>query len=162
MRAIFRDSGLAVAAMPFIARGMIVAIMGFNHANWAVRNSSLLCFSAIMHRALRLQYRQTQVDGRNGSSGSSSKGMMSSVEFFSQFPQMYPFLLQELETSTRDDEKNLGLYPMLLLLSRLQPAEEQGEHGEEEAKKFPMDVFLPSLQRCGRHRFHMHRLSINS
>ncbi len=58
MKFIFKDSCLALDATPFIADAMIVAITGFAHAEWAVRNSSLLLFGSILRRT-RFEYVST-------------------------------------------------------------------------------------------------------
>ena len=52
-RFIIKDSCLALDATPFLADAMVLAIGGFAHAQWAVRNSSLLLFGAILRRGTR-------------------------------------------------------------------------------------------------------------
>ena len=56
LRTVFRDSVLAQEASVYLARALLLALAAFAHPFWAVRNSALMAYSAMLARALRLQY----------------------------------------------------------------------------------------------------------
>jgi hypothetical protein len=141
----------------------VVAISGFSHPQWAVRNSSLMALTAILQRGLKLQTRQQS--GRKGITG---------ADFFSNFPTLHPFFTAQLQAATAIEKKadspsssstttsasavgdiadmHPSLYPLLLLLSRLVPA-----YHEEKATVNGMYSFLPYIQRCAGHNNYMAR-----
>ncbi len=56
LRVLYGDASLGLECFPYIAEGARLAILGFSHPNWAVRNSSLMAYSAIIKRAIKFEY----------------------------------------------------------------------------------------------------------
>lgn len=136
LKFILLDAALANDVVPYVAEAAMIAVLGFQDPNWAVRNSSMMVFSAVMQRA---------VDNKKNASDltltTTSKGA-TPLEFFGRFPDLYPFLLKQLAAATGhqvviDESSGLpsrvelapdaqvsenmhpSLYPLMLLLSRL-------------------------------------------
>ncbi|MXQ90862.1 hypothetical protein E5288_WYG019539 [Bos mutus] len=89
LRALFRDTRLGEIIIPYVADGTKAAILGFTSPVWAVRNSSTLLFSTLITRIFGV---------KRGKDELSKKNRMTGSEFFSRFPELYPFLLKQLET----------------------------------------------------------------
>ena len=133
LRAIFRDSCLAVEALPYVAPALQISIIGFAHSSWAVRNSSLITFGALLSKAVRAQVRSNVGGGGgaaaavapaagdadevstgavnvaaaaaaattgSGPNAGVSKSGMTAVDFFTVFPSLHPFLLEQLVAAT--------------------------------------------------------------
>lgn len=92
LRAIFLDAKMGSEALSYVEDAFVLAINGFSSASWAVRNCSLLLFSAILLRALGSKKTRDEHDAVNSLTGR---------EFFAQYPRLHPFLLQELEKAVR-------------------------------------------------------------
>ncbi|NWQ77060.1 THADA protein, partial [Columbina picui] len=142
LRALFRDTRLGENIMPYVADGMQAAILGFMSPVWAVRNSSTLLFSALITRIFGV---------KRGKDENSKKNRMTGREFFSRFPSLYPFLLNQLEviTNTFDSEtEELKIHPnlflLLLILARLYPSPMDGTYSA-----LSMAPFVPLIIRCG-------------
>ncbi|XP_036080746.1 thyroid adenoma-associated protein isoform X3 [Rousettus aegyptiacus] len=88
LRALFRDTRLGENIIPYVADGAKAAILGFTSAVWAVRNSSTLLFSTLITRIFGVKKGKDELFKKNTMTGS---------EFFSRFPELYPFLLKQLE-----------------------------------------------------------------
>ncbi|XP_020616391.1 thyroid adenoma-associated protein-like [Orbicella faveolata] len=50
LRALYRETKVGEIVFPFVSDGVVVAINGFHSDSWAVRNSSMLLFSALVTR----------------------------------------------------------------------------------------------------------------
>ena len=50
---IFKNATFNLCVIPFISETFKIVLPGFSHKQWAVRNSSMLCLSAIISRAIR-------------------------------------------------------------------------------------------------------------
>ncbi|XP_075781546.1 tRNA (32-2'-O)-methyltransferase regulator THADA isoform X2 [Pelodiscus sinensis] len=142
LRALFRDTRFGENIMPFIADGIQAAILGFTSPVWAVRNSSTLLFSTLITRIFGV---------KRGKDENSKKNRMTGSAFFSLFPALYPFLLQQLEVvaSTMDSETGeLKLHPslflLLLILGKLYPSPMDGTYSA-----LSMAPFVPFIMRCG-------------
>ncbi|KAL6032125.1 hypothetical protein STEG23_019804, partial [Scotinomys teguina] len=77
---------------------------------------------------------------------------MTGREFFSRFPELYPFLLQQLESvaSTVDSEtgepdRHPSMFLLLLVLERLYPSPMDGT-----SSALSLAPFVPFIIRCGR------------
>ncbi|KAG8584255.1 hypothetical protein GDO81_008754 [Engystomops pustulosus] len=88
LRAVFRDTRLGENIIPYVGEGTQAAILGFTSPVWAVRNSSTLLFSTLITRIFGV---------KRGKDERSKKNRMTGREFFSRFPTLYPFLLEQLE-----------------------------------------------------------------
>eukprot|EP01027_Heterolobosea_sp_BB2_P017882 GEZU01025284.1.p1 GENE.GEZU01025284.1~~GEZU01025284.1.p1 ORF type:complete len:1124 (+),score=312.07 GEZU01025284.1:1727-5098(+) len=176
LKTIFEESALSSAVIPYVAKGFIIALNGFSSPYWAIRNSSTLLFSSILLRSVGSKKTvttdfdvQSTTDGEEGDESgdadaddealSASSINVARRDFFARYPELRPFLLQQLELATRESSSsdktsttstpgqhyNLhpSLYPILLLLSRLPPAlteDENDPHG--------MSAFIGFILKC--------------
>ncbi|XP_030105663.1 tRNA (32-2'-O)-methyltransferase regulator THADA isoform X3 [Mus musculus] len=143
LRALFRDTRLGENIIPYVAGGAKAAILGFTSPVWAVRNSSTLLFSSLITRVFGVKRGKDEVSKTN---------RMTGREFFSRFPELYPFLLKQLETvaSTVDSElgepdRHPGMFLLLLVLERLYPSPMDGT-----SSALSLAPFVPFIIRCGR------------
>ena len=127
LRALFRDSKLGELVGIYVETGVIVAIDGFKSANWAERNAATLLFSALMTRIFGVKREKDSL---------SSKNCLTGKIFFSRYPALYQYLLDQLSsagdqvTNARDQVPGVpgvlvldtAIYPVLLILSRLYPS----------------------------------------
>ncbi|KAJ7341143.1 hypothetical protein JRQ81_004925 [Phrynocephalus forsythii] len=142
LRALFRDNRLGENIIPYVADGVRAAILGFTSSVWAVRNSSTLLFSTLITRIFGV---------KRGKDENSKKNRMTGREFFTRFPDLYQFLLSQLElvASTVDGKTGeLKLHPslflLLLILSKLYPSPMDGT-----CSALSMAPFVPLILRCG-------------
>ncbi|KAM9316838.1 tRNA (32-2'-O)-methyltransferase regulator THADA [Gastrophryne carolinensis] len=140
LRAIFRDTRLGESIMPYVGDGTQAAVLGFTSPVWAVRNSSTLLFSTLITRIFGV---------KRGKDEHSKKNRMTGREFFSRFPNLYPFLLEQLEavantvdSSTGEAKLHPSLYLLLLILSKLYPSPMDGTYA------LSMAPFIPFIMRC--------------
>ncbi|XP_031211387.1 thyroid adenoma-associated protein [Mastomys coucha] len=143
LRALFRDTRLGENIIPYVAGGAKAAILGFTSPVWAVRNSSTLLFSSLITRVFGV---------KKGKDELSKTNRMTGREFFSRFPELYPFLLKQLETvaNTVDSElgepdRHPGMFLLLLVLERLYPSPMDGT-----SSALSLAPFVPFIIRCGR------------
>ncbi|EMP42588.1 Thyroid adenoma-associated protein like protein [Chelonia mydas] len=86
-----------------------------------------------------------------GDPGGLSPHRMTGREFFSRFPALYPFLLQQLEVAARTMDSETGelklhpsLFLLLLILGKLYPSPMDGTYSA-----LSMAPFVPFIMRCG-------------
>ncbi|GBC02144.1 hypothetical protein RclHR1_04480008 [Rhizophagus clarus] len=122
LRTIFMDAKLGTDVLPYVSDGFTLAIKGFSSPSWAIRNCSVMLFSTLLQRTFGVRKTKDEYHSIN---------KLTSREFFSRFPQLYPFLLDELKaavdqlvksTKVLQTKVHPGLYPVLTLLSRLHPS----------------------------------------
>lgn len=150
LRALFRDTRLGENIIPYVAGGAKAAILGFTSPVWAVRNSSTLLFSSLITRVFGV---------KRGKDELSKTNRMTGREFFSRFPELYPFLLKQLETVANTVDSDLGdpdghpgMFLLLLVLERLYPSPMDGT-----ASTLSLAPFVPFIIRCGRSPFYRSR-----
>ncbi|XP_041865612.1 thyroid adenoma-associated protein [Melanotaenia boesemani] len=143
LRALYRDTRLGENIIPFVSDGMQAAVLGFTSPVWAVRNSSTLLFSTLITRIFGV---------KKGKDEHSKKNRMTGREFFTRFPALYPFLLNQLEEAAATVESDSGqvklhpsLFLLLLVLSRLYPSPMDGS-----SSPLGLAPFMPFIMRCGR------------
>uniref|UniRef100_H0UUU8 tRNA (32-2'-O)-methyltransferase regulator THADA n=1 Tax=Cavia porcellus TaxID=10141 RepID=H0UUU8_CAVPO len=143
LRALFRDTRLGENVIPFVADGAKAAILGFTSPVWAVRNSSTLLFSSLITRIFGV---------KRGKDEHSKTNRMTGREFFSRFPELYPFLLKQLEavadtvdSDTGEPDRHPSMFLLLLVLERLYPSPMDGA-----SSALSMAPFVPFIMRCGR------------
>lgn len=139
LRALFRCSDLNVEIGEYIAEGMKCAILGYGADSWIERNSSTLLFSALMVRIFGVQRTKDSED-------LSVKNRMTGRIFFLRYPELYDFVMQQLEEAANyvnAIQMNAKLHPLLLLLIRLYPSALEGN-----ATKLELTGFLPVVTRC--------------
>uniref|UniRef100_UPI0037E7F30F thyroid adenoma-associated protein n=1 Tax=Semicossyphus pulcher TaxID=241346 RepID=UPI0037E7F30F len=143
LRALYRDTRLGENIIPFVSEGLQAAVLGFTSPVWAVRNSSTLLFSTLITRIFGV---------KKGKDEHSKKNRMTGREFFTRFPALYPFLLNQLEEAAATVESDSGqvklhpsLFLLLLVLSRLYPSPMDGS-----SSPLGLAPFTPFIIRCGR------------
>uniref|UniRef100_A0A8C2UVG2 tRNA (32-2'-O)-methyltransferase regulator THADA n=1 Tax=Chinchilla lanigera TaxID=34839 RepID=A0A8C2UVG2_CHILA len=143
LRALFRDTRLGENVIPFVADGAKAAILGFTSPVWAVRNSSTLLFSSLITRIFGV---------KRGKDEHSKTNRMTGREFFSRFPELYPFLLKQLEavadtvdSDTGEPGRHPSMFLLLLVLERLYPSPMDGA-----SSALSLAPFVPFIIRCGR------------
>ncbi|XP_056250646.1 thyroid adenoma-associated protein isoform X1 [Seriola aureovittata] len=143
LRALYRDTRLGENIIPFVSDGMQAAVLGFTSPVWAVRNSSTLLFSTLITRIFGV---------KKGKDEHSKKNRMTGREFFTRFPALYPFLLNQLEEAAATVDGDSGqvklhpsLFLLLLVLSRLYPSPMDGS-----SSPLGLTPFMPFIIRCGR------------
>ncbi|XP_066234487.1 tRNA (32-2'-O)-methyltransferase regulator THADA isoform X1 [Saccopteryx leptura] len=142
LRALYRDTRLGENIIPYVADGAKAAILGFTSPVWAVRNSSTLLFSTLITRIFGVKRGKDELLKNNTMTGS---------EFFSRFPELYPFLLKQLEAVANTVDSDIGelnrhpsMFLLLLVLGRLYPSPMDGTFSA-----LSMAPFIPFIMRCG-------------
>ncbi|XP_071780883.2 thyroid adenoma-associated protein [Centroberyx gerrardi] len=142
LRALYRDTRLGENIIPFVSEGMQAAVLGFTSPVWAVRNSSTLLFSTLITRIFGV---------KKGKDEHSKKNRMTGREFFTRFPALYPFLLNQLEEAAATVDSDSGqvklhpsLFLLLLVLGRLYPSPMDGS-----SSPLGLAPFMPFIIRCG-------------
>ncbi|XP_075921202.1 tRNA (32-2'-O)-methyltransferase regulator THADA isoform X1 [Petromyzon marinus] len=146
LRALFRDSRLGDHMTTYVPDALRAAILGFASPVWAVCNSCTLLFSTLITRVFGAKRSRREPIGSN---------RMTGREFFSRYPSLHPFLLEQLShaasTCSRSGGDAVGtaslqpaLFPLLLLLAKLYPSPMDGTYTE-----LSLAPFLPLLVRCG-------------
>jgi hypothetical protein len=98
IRLILLDSSFGNDLDRFIGDMMVSIIRGFQSPIWSVRNSSMMCFSAIIQRIVSRkdknhQNNSFQFNRPNPSQKISDHGNMNIEEFFQRYSSLFPFLL---------------------------------------------------------------------
>uniref|UniRef100_A0A8C9W827 tRNA (32-2'-O)-methyltransferase regulator THADA n=1 Tax=Scleropages formosus TaxID=113540 RepID=A0A8C9W827_SCLFO len=142
LRALYRDTRLGENIVPFVSEGMQAAVLGFTSPVWAVRNSSTLLFSTLITRIFGV---------KKGKDEHSKKNRMTGREFFTRFPALYPFLLQQLKEAAETVDSDSGqvklhpsLFLLLLILGRLYPSPMDGS-----SSPLGLASFRPFIIKCG-------------
>ncbi|GAA5795031.1 hypothetical protein HPULCUR_000382 [Helicostylum pulchrum] len=141
MRTIFMDSKLGTHVLEYASDGFSLAINGFSSFSWAIRNCSVMLFSTLLQRTFGTKKTRDE---------HSSVNTLTGREFFVRFPDLHPYLLKELGVAVDQLLKNSlaasvhpGLYPILTLLSRMQPSTE--DINDQETILTP---FIPLVMPC--------------
>lgn len=87
-----------------------ISVIGFQHEKWALRNSSLLVYSATMSKMFKDQTREVLPLG----------------DFMARYPELLSFLENRISVllKTMKNRNHMCMMPMLVLLSRLIPDRE--------------------------------------
>ncbi|ODN04552.1 Thyroid adenoma-associated protein [Orchesella cincta] len=132
-KGLFRDASFSAAIMPFVPHGLKMAFRGLKSMDWTERNSGLMLYGAVMRRSFGPKL-----------------NLMNAPTFFRKFPQMYDFLLEELDTciQTIKQIKPTVLtcdftFHLLLLLSSFTSS------GRVEDTHFKLAEFIPRITKCG-------------
>lgn len=178
LRLILIDGSLGKELESYIGRSTQLAVLGFSSTKWAVRNSSMMVFSAVIQRAVNH-------DKNRG-------GFITVSDFFNRYPTLFPFLLSELGTITNykvilendwpvnveisdssqeKSEENIrsaneggihpSLYPILLLLAKLRSAifredendDSTTDYSKDVCGRMNLDIFIPLIMTCRKHTF---------
>ncbi|XP_067942888.1 tRNA (32-2'-O)-methyltransferase regulator THADA-like, partial [Watersipora subatra] len=110
LKALVVDAGLTGGVRSYLARITMLCISSFSSPIWSLRNAATQLFASCSERLIG-QKRQS-----NG-----EKVSTSSVEFFSQYPSLYDFMLERLRKSDPCG-RNAEIFPILSLISLLSPS----------------------------------------
>ncbi|KAI8432450.1 hypothetical protein MSG28_004842 [Choristoneura fumiferana] len=127
LRALFRHAEPGAGAT---ARAVMLAVRGFDADTWMVRNSSTLLFAALTVRMFGVQRGR---DARR----LCARNRMTGRIFFLRYPELYDFLLEQLQTASAEQLRP-SLFPTLLLLARLYPSALEGT-----VSNLKLERFLP-------------------
>eukprot|EP00667_Euglena_gracilis_P000175 EG_transcript_175 len=108
LRYVMDDSLLGPDVQPYVGPALVLCLRGFEHDSWAIRNSSMMLYSAVVTRAVG--------DQRN------RKGRTTVTDFVVRFPEVAAEFLCYLEKATSgsiDTQLHPCLYPILLLFASL-------------------------------------------
>ncbi|XP_063051688.1 tRNA (32-2'-O)-methyltransferase regulator THADA [Engraulis encrasicolus] len=121
LNTLVRGSSLGVAILKYCPDMAILALTLLSSPCWAVRNAALQLYSSLCTRML----------GHSpGGDHASPQCGMCPLAFFTHYPSLLPFLLNQLRTAAAElhSPSKLGrlcvhpsLYPVLILLAKLQP-----------------------------------------
>ncbi|CAM9271211.1 unnamed protein product, partial [Ectocarpus fasciculatus] len=167
IRLLVLDGVVGPRLTSFIAQATIVAVRGFVSSRWAVRNSAMMLFSAVIQRSV-------DVEKRESGGGKAA----TAVEFFQRYPSLFPFLLKELASICHftveidTDSRPCGptathpsLFPILLLLSKFRaptssapsaPLDDVAVVGEPTGSG-GVELFVPLLESCCSNRVYQVR-----
>ncbi|KAG1706995.1 Thyroid adenoma-associated [Nymphon striatum] len=139
LRALFRETKLGECVMPYVARGVEAALLGFQSKFWAVRNSATLLFSSLMSRMFGVNRCKEGIDRKN---------CLTARVFFSRFPSLFEIILNLLKSFCKQSNNsqigfNPVIYPILLLLGRLNPSVTDGSDSN-----LRLAEFVPFVQMC--------------
>ncbi|XP_045467658.1 thyroid adenoma-associated protein homolog [Harmonia axyridis] len=113
LRFLFRHSKLSDYVPPYIERAAELALKGMQCAEWGVRNSATLLFSALITRLFGVQRTQDfEVV--------TTKNKMTTKVFSSRYPMLYAYLIDTLKAEC-ENKSSLVLHPILIFFSRLYP-----------------------------------------
>ncbi|RDD36007.1 Thyroid adenoma-associated protein, partial [Trichoplax sp. H2] len=137
MKVLYRDSSLGGDVLCYAADGVKCAIQGLRNPIWTIRNASMHLYGALVSRL----FGQKRVRDEH-----SNYNNTQAAEFFSRYPSLKPFLLDELKLAFEDGEVRRtawihgGVYPALIILSKLQQDEEIDSTN-------PLQDFIPLLMK---------------
>ena len=123
LRLIILDAPLAVEMRQFVGDAIISALIGYRDTDWAVRNSATMTFSAAMLRVIDADKNAENVEVEREQANGNA---ITARELFRSYPSLASCLLsmitEETSEMTSIDALHPSLFPILLLISRLQPA----------------------------------------
>jgi Putative death-receptor fusion protein (DUF2428) len=121
LRQVLLDAPLAREVFPFAGAAIMASIVGYVDSSWTVRNSSTMVFAAAMLRS---------VDADKNAAGATSRKSVTVVELFRSYPSLQDFLGSILQFGM---SHTVGIespvFPVLLLLSRVEPVVFSGNDG---------------------------------
>lgn len=142
LRLIILDAPLVSVVTPLVGSSMVAAILGYDDPSWAVRNSSTMVFSAAMLRVV-------DADKNASNNDRTSSNAITMTELFRRYPFLSTFLLSVLKSCVNNisskEAEHSRVFPIVLMLSRLQPISKSGEASVAYAEDF-IEVILACLQ----------------
>lgn len=116
MKFIFQDTYLREDITQFITPAMMLSCEEFKNENWNIRNSALMCFTALIKRLLGTHHIQDQDLSRR-------KGM-SAIDLNQNFKQLLTYFSSKLafkDSKLEKDKQDMVNFSIMLLLSRMVP-----------------------------------------
>ncbi|KAI9205438.1 putative death-receptor fusion protein-domain-containing protein [Polychytrium aggregatum] len=139
IRAVLTDASIVKDVRDYFSDGFILSIRGFSSSSFPIRNCAAMLFSTLITKALGVKKSRDEQHSINTVTGR---------EFFTRFPKLHGFLLQELEVAVSALETGKihpALYPILTILARLKPSILETEGSEN-----MLSTFRPVVHRCSR------------
>lgn len=157
LRLIILDAPLAGDTREFIGDCIISSLIGYKDSLWTIRNSSTMCFAAIM---LRVVDADKNADTTLvGSNERRTRHAATAKELFRSYPSLAVVLLALIEeenaTSGYQQVLHPTLFPLLLMLARLQPLCSQKVQPDNDGT---LDRFVDPIIKCLGHVHHKVRL----
>ncbi|XP_044579181.1 thyroid adenoma-associated protein homolog [Cotesia glomerata] len=114
LRALFKHAQLRDLSKIYSSSGLIAAINSYDKKTWAERNAATLLFSALITRIFGVQRTKDHVN-------LTVHNKMTGRVFFEKYPELLPFMLNQLNAYINDDSNPIrpSIQSILLLLSRL-------------------------------------------
>ena len=123
LRLIILDAPLTSVVRRYVGDAIVSSILGYDDPSWAVRNSATMVFSAAMLRVIDADKNASNMD-------KTSSNAITITELFRRYPPLASFLPSVMRSNLSDasgvGEANSQLFPILLLLSRVQPVADSG------------------------------------
>ncbi|KAF9986217.1 hypothetical protein BGZ65_008463, partial [Modicella reniformis] len=121
LRRLFMDAKLSTSVLPYVGQGLELSIRAFSSPSWAIRNCGVMLFSTLLHRVFGAKRVR---DEHLAINGITSRELFARLEGLSGFlqSQLEVAVSQLLSAESSQDRVHPGLYPVLTLLSRLQPS----------------------------------------
>ncbi|CAB9528615.1 adenoma-associated protein homolog (Partial), partial [Seminavis robusta] len=135
LRLIILDAPLAREVGPIIGSAFIWGIIGYYDSSWAVRNSSTMVFAASMLRTVDADKNAKVVN-------TTSSNAITAAELFKSYPLLPTFLTAVLVSEADNTATSTSgmstppAFPILLLLSRIQPMSSSGIESRELTEPF--------------------------
>ena len=120
LRALYKETKLGDAVVPYVSQGVSLALNGFKHPSWIVRNASTLLFASLTTRMLGVKRSQDDL---------SDKNTFSAFLFFKRYPDLYDFFLDEMKSNVeimKTGKLAPAVFPMLMILARFTRTSSQG------------------------------------
>ena len=112
LRAVFRDTSLGTAVLPFVEGGIILTINGFSSPSWSIRNASTQLLGALIQRMLGQRISQTEENAQNAGT----------VDiFFYRYQNLFDYFVSSLKNVSRS-MLFAHVIPVLIILSKLHPS----------------------------------------
>ncbi|KAI0563443.1 hypothetical protein FGB62_40g29 [Gracilaria domingensis] len=160
LRSLFLNTKIAKRILKYFEKTVILCVKAFCSASWLIRNSATMLFSALVRRGIGVCIKNEAISPPSLSSFSARTGTSATllgprriqgvtpVQFFSRYPNLHPFLRNQLQLSVQHAEKGQetdypSLFPTLYLLSSLSPGAP-----EDPATTVSMKPFREVLRKC--------------
>lgn len=150
LRILLLDGTLGTEMDPYISVCCDLAVRGFLSTEWAIRNSAMMLFTAMVQRA---------IDSEKNDRGVGFHRTATVMEFFASFPSLHGLLLEQLRRQIclgAAEEKSLetvghsttsSLFPILLMFSKLRPAFTTAEISAKE-HEYPVNEYVAFIMNC--------------
>lgn len=130
LKLVYQDASLTNRLEVYIPENFVLAFRGLVSSDWAIRNSSMMLFAALVQRAIGCK---SIADGGFYTSGISSCG------FWTRFPTLVDILLKHWQD--KNENHPMSWYPILMILVRL-----RGHHEHQSQHPPPLAKMLARIQ----------------